>query len=93
MYIKTKKKPLNYEEVYVALTKCVDEKGILGIQKIRGLWNIYFEYRTDRIKLITEGISLRGKHVPVYDVNLCVKSEITLPVYVYGVPLGVPTTC
>ena len=85
-------KNLNYEEVYVALAKCVDEKGILGIQKIRGLWNFYIEDRPDRIKLITQGINMRGKHVPVYDVNpyLREKSETTLPVYVYGVPLGVP---
>ena len=35
---------------------------------------------------------MRGKHVPVYDVNpyFREKSETTLPAYVYGLPLGVP---
>ena len=35
---------------------------------------------------------MRGKHVPVYDVNpyFREKSETTLPVYVCGLPLGVP---
>ena len=48
------------EEIYVSLSKRIDTKLIVGVQKVRGLWRIYIDSKEARIALISEGLVLRG---------------------------------
>lgn len=62
-------KPITGEEIYVSLVKVLNGDNIAGIQQIRRLWRIYLNSHTDRVELISNGLTLRGASVPVFDVN------------------------
>lgn len=57
------------EEIYVSLSKLMDVKLIVGVQKVRGLWRIYIDSKEARVALISEGMMLRGVKTNVYDKN------------------------
>ena len=84
------KKQVTGEEIYVALAKVLDSNDIAGIQQIRRLWRIYLKSQTDRIKLISSGLMLRGASIPVYDLNPYTKSrdENLTRVVIKDIPLS-----
>ena len=57
------------EEIYITLSKVTSSSNITGVQKVGGLWRLYVSGKENRIMLITEGIHMRGKRVPVFDQN------------------------
>ncbi|VDI55888.1 Hypothetical predicted protein [Mytilus galloprovincialis] len=40
-----------------------------GLQRVRGLWRIYFDSEIDRESLLTSGITIRNKYIQVYSRN------------------------
>lgn len=85
------KKPITGEEIYVSLVKVLNGDNIAGIQQIRRLWRIYLNSHTDRVELISNGLTLRGASVPVFDVNPFTKSrdENLTRVAIKDIPLSV----
>lgn len=65
----TDKKALTGEELYIALAKGGKRDKIAGIQRIRSLWRIYLTCPKERIRLISNGLGVRGAIAPVYDLN------------------------
>ena len=68
-----------------------------GAQRIGGLWRLYPATGLVRIKLLTEGISLRGFHVPLLDNNPYIRGvsnrEIdTTRLLISDIPLGIPNS-
>ena len=55
------------EEVYVRLSKVMDTKIIVGVQKVRELWRLYIDSDKARIALISEGVVLRVVITNMYD--------------------------
>lgn len=86
-------KPLLHEEIYVAIHKHLGStKNLKGLQKIGGLWRIYFTDRADRIALISTGLNIRGVSAPIYDTNPFVNRHdptTSLKVIVKDIPLSV----
>ena len=84
------KKQATGEEIYVGLVKVLDGNNVAGIQQIRRLWRIYLNSQTDRVKLISNGLALRGAIVPVYDLNPFTKSrdENLTRVVIKDIPLS-----
>ena len=85
------KKHSTGEEIYVALAKTLNTDNILGIQQIRRLWRIYLNSHEDRVKLISNGLFIRGASIAVYDVNPFTRSkdENLTRVTIKDVPLSV----
>ena len=83
--------PPTGEELYCSLMKCVNTEHIAGIQRIGSLWRIYLTEHDDRVKVIVNGILLRGVTVPVHDVNPFTKArdEMLTRVLIKDVPLSV----
>lgn len=55
---------LSNEEVFKAIRCQIKVESILGVQRIRGgLWRLYTASNEDRVKLLSNGISLRNKTV------------------------------
>ena len=79
------------EEFYKFLAKAVPKSDIKGIQRIGGLWRIYIDKRDLRVKLIMNGLGVRGVNVAVYDANPFVADgdENTVKVLVKDIPLSV----
>ena len=85
------KKPVTGEELYISLAKIVKLDQIAGIQEIRALWRIYLSSREERVRLITEGLEIRGALTTVYDTNPFTRShdENLTRVVIKDVPLSV----
>ena len=85
------KKHSTGEEIYVALAKTLNTNNILGIQQIRRLWRIYLNSHEDHVKLISNGLFIRGTSIAVYDVNPFTRSkdENLTRVTIKDVPLSV----
>ena len=62
-------KPLAGEELYLSVANTVQKDNIVGIQQIRNLWRIYLNSHDDRVRVITDGLVIRGTVAPVHDVN------------------------
>lgn len=78
------------EEIYVSLSKRIDTKLIVGVQKVRGLWRIYIESKEARVALISEGLVLRGAKTNVYDKNPYLnENEELMRLTIKDVPLSV----
>lgn len=84
------KKQTTGEEIFIGLGKVLDGTNIMGIQQIRRLWRIYLNSHTDRVKLISNGLPLRGASVPVYDMNPFTRSrdENLTRVVIKDIPLS-----
>ena len=53
-------KPLAGEELYLSVANTVQKDKIVGIQQIRNLWRIYLTSHDDRVRVITDGLVIRG---------------------------------
>lgn len=56
--------------MYKAIRCVVDMEHILGVQRMRGgLWRLYLATNEDRVQLLANGISLRGKTISLKPTN------------------------
>ena len=83
--------PISGEQIYIALTKTVPNDDIMVVQRIGSLWRIYLNSHESRVRLITNGLEVRGITVPVHDTNPFTqsKNEHLTRVTVKDVPLSV----
>ena len=52
-----------------AISKRIDSSHITGLQRVRGLWNIYIDNLQDNVSLMGQGVPFRGKIIPVVNTN------------------------
>lgn len=62
-------KTLKEFEVCKAVFEIIGQDNVQGCQRIRGLWRIYVKTDEDRIKLITNRITLRNQSIGLYKNN------------------------
>lgn len=85
----TKSEWLTHTELYMALSDRIDSSHITGLQRVRGLWRIYIDNLNDKVKLMAEGVNLRGKVLPVLNTNpQRPDGEGTVRVRVKNIPLS-----
>ena len=78
-------------EMYRAVRDVVLERCVKGLQRVRGLWRIYLDSEDERAKLLSNGLTIRLKSIPVYSRNPRVtihEHENTVRVRVKDVPLS-----
>ena len=56
-------------EVCNAVAQVIGSVSVDGAQQIRNLWRIYIKSNEARIKLLTEGLTIRQKFLQLYDKN------------------------
>lgn len=56
-------------EIYKTLSATVPVEDILGIQRVGTLWRLYIENVNNRVPLLSNGVSLRGVNIPIYEKN------------------------
>ncbi|CAC5389816.1 unnamed protein product [Mytilus coruscus] len=63
---------------------------VRGIQRIKQMWRIYLDSEVDRMLLLTEGITLRNKLLPLHSQNQYYQKDeyITTTVRVKNIPLS-----
>lgn len=85
----TKNEWITHEELYKAIATQIDETHITGLQRVRGLWRIYVDNLNDKVKLMADGVPLRGKTVPVLNTNpQRLDSEGTTRIRIKNIPLS-----
>lgn len=63
---------------------------IEGLQGVPGMWRIYLDNIEDEVALMSEGVTLRGKTIPVLNTNPDrLDSERSTRVRIKNVPLSV----
>lgn len=88
--IPTREEWLGHVELYKALANKIDPSHIKGLQRIRGLWRVYLDNLEDKVKLMSDGVPLRGKIIPVLNTNPNrLDGENTTRVRVKNLPLSV----
>ena len=60
---------IKHEELYSALSNVIESTHITGLQRVNGMWRIYIDNLTDKARLITEGVMLRGRALPILHTN------------------------
>lgn len=81
---------LTHEEMYNALGGVIDASHITGLQRVNGLWRIYMDNLEDKAVLITSGVTLRGKTLPILKANpQRLDSTITTRIRIQDIPLSV----
>jgi len=81
---------LQHVELYEAIGRRIETSHIRGLQRVRGMWRIYLDNVDDKVILMSEGIPLRGKTVPVLNTNPDrPDGEETTRVRVKNIPLSV----
>ena len=60
---------VTHVELYKSIGSVVKPQCIRGIQRINKMWRIYLDNDNDRLKLLTEGMTLRDKSIPFYNYN------------------------
>ena len=60
---------IKHEEMYIALSSLIDCTHITGLQRINGMWRIYVDNLSDKATLISSGVTLRGKTLPLLNTN------------------------
>ena len=86
----TEKEWLTHIEMYKAIGRKIDATHLKGLQRIRGLWRIYLDNIQDKVTLLTHGVPLRNKVVPVLSTNPNrLDGEDTTKVRVKNLPLSV----
>ena len=68
-YKVTKEQWLTNVELYKCLGAEVPFDAILGIQRAGSLWRLYIEDITNRVRLLSKGVSLRGMNISLYEKN------------------------
>lgn len=56
-------------DISLEASKAVGREHFLGSQNVRGIWRLYTKSREKRLELLTKGISLQGKSIPIYEAN------------------------
>lgn len=80
---------LTHTELYTALSEKVNASHITGLQRVRGLWRIYVDNLEDKVKLMTDGVPLRGKNIPVLNTNpQRPDGENTIKIRIKNIPLS-----
>lgn len=80
---------VTHTELYMALSDRIESSHITGLQRVRGLWRIYVDNLDDKVKLMAEGVHLRGKAISVLNTNPQRPDwEGTIRVRVKNIPLS-----
>lgn len=80
---------IGHEEMYKAIANRIEGSHITGLQRVRGLWRIYVDSLEDKVKLMTEGVSIRGKSVSVLNTNpQRLDNENTVRIRIKIIPLS-----
>ncbi|CAC5395426.1 unnamed protein product [Mytilus coruscus] len=81
---------ITHVEIYKALEHKIKPQFVRGIQRIKQMWRIYLDSEVDRMLLLTEGITLRNKSVPLHSQNPYYQKDeyITTTVRVKNIPLS-----
>lgn len=86
----TKDEWLMHAELYNAIATNIDASHITGLQRVRGMWRIYLDNVEDKVTLMAEGVSVRGKVVQVLNTNPNrLDNENTVSIRVKNIPLSV----
>lgn len=72
---------LKHEELFKCVDQAVSANHLKGLQRVNGLWRIYLDNEEDRESLIIGGLTVRNKHLKIYDRNPFV-TEKEKPEYV-----------
>ncbi|CAG2226545.1 CNBP [Mytilus edulis] len=65
----TRDQYLTHVELYKAVECLVDPSHLKGLQRVRGMWRLYFDNHEDREKMLTNGIVIRKKLIQTYARN------------------------
>ncbi|CAG2208979.1 CNBP [Mytilus edulis] len=65
----TRDQYLTHVELYKAVEFLVDPSHLKGLQRVRGMWRLYFDNHEDREKMLTNGIVIRKKLIQTYARN------------------------
>ena len=80
---------LNHTEMFEALSCKIDPSHITGLQRVNGLWRIYLDNLNDKVCLLSEGVAIRGKIIPLLLTNPGrLDGENVLRIRVKDVPLS-----
>ncbi len=80
-------------EICRAASQIVEERNIEGAQIVRGLWKLYLKNITAKNRILTQGLSLRGTTITVYETNPYKRSFDDAPVEkitLKDIPLSMP---
>ncbi|CAG2210951.1 unnamed protein product [Mytilus edulis] len=82
---------LTHHEVYHAINEQVPVKSLSGLQRVRGIWRIYFDNEMDKKDLLSKGVTIRRISVTLYTRNPKItfrEQEDTIRVRVKNIPLS-----
>ncbi|CAG2224992.1 unnamed protein product [Mytilus edulis] len=81
---------ITHVEIYKALEHKIKPQFVRGIQRIKQMWRIYLDTEEDRMLLLTEGITLRNKTIPLHSqIPYYQKDEwLTTTIRVKNIPLS-----
>ncbi|CAG2226771.1 unnamed protein product [Mytilus edulis] len=60
---------LTHLEIFRGMAMSIKREHIKGIQRIGKMWRLYLDAEEDRLKLLSEGVVLRGKTIPLLPHN------------------------
>ncbi|CAG2193324.1 unnamed protein product [Mytilus edulis] len=81
---------ITHVEIYKALEHKIKPQFVRGIQRIKQMWRIYLDTAEDRMLLLTEGITLRNKTIPLHSQNPYYQKDewLTTTIRVKNIPLS-----
>ena len=81
---------ITHVEIYKALEHKIKPQFVRGIQRIKQMWRIYLDNEEDRMLLLTEGITLRNKTIPLHSQNPYYQKDelLTTTIRVKNIPLS-----
>ncbi|VDI33061.1 Hypothetical predicted protein [Mytilus galloprovincialis] len=81
---------ITHVEIYKALEHKIKPQFVRGIQRIKQMWRIYLDTEEDRMLLLTEGITLRNKTIPLHSQNPYYQKDewLTTTIRVKNIPLS-----
>ena len=56
-------------DISLEVSKAIGRENVLGSQNVRGIWRLYCKSREKRLELLTKGMALHGKTLPIYEQN------------------------
>ena len=72
-----------------AISKRIDSSHITGLQRVRGLWNIYIDNLQDNVSLMGQGVPFRGRIIPVVNTNpQSLDGKNSLRIRITNIPLS-----
>jgi hypothetical protein len=81
---------LKHEELYTSIGNVIDSSHISGLQRVRGMWRIYLDNLEDKVTLLAQGVTIRGKTLNVLNTNpLRLDGENTVRIRIQDIPLSV----